>query len=151
MNNIQINILSPKNDTCDDSFDSEASKRQDKGIHHKGHLIELSFLSQGCTRSDGVMQCFIWAMSPGAALANLFTHSPQTDITKWRLDGSEQSRSGDRWREWKVRTSDELIRSGDIRAGIDHPAVWIRVIKLVSLLNTPICLHNAADVYKKTE
>lgn len=32
---------------------------------------------------------------------------------------------------------------------IDHSAVWIRVIKAVSLLNTPICLHNIADVYKK--
>lgn len=55
MNNIQINILSPKNDTCNDSFDLEASKRQDKGIHHERHLIKLSFLSQSCMRSDGIM------------------------------------------------------------------------------------------------
>lgn len=51
--------------------------------------------------------------------------------------------------EGKVSQSDELFGSGSIKLSIDHSAVWIRVIKLVSLLNTPICPHNIADVYKK--
>lgn len=53
------------------------------------------------------------------------------------------------WSEQKVSQSDELFRSGGIKVSIDHSAVWIRVIKLVSLLITPICRHNIADVYKK--
>lgn len=55
------------------------------------------------------------------------------------------------WSEGKVSQSDELFRSGCIKLSIDHSPVWISLIKLVSLLNTPMCLHNIADVYKQEE
>lgn len=55
----------------------------------------------------------------------------------------------DLWSEGKVSQSDELFGSDSIKLSIDHSPVWIPVIKLVSLLNTPICLQNIPDVYKK--
>lgn len=55
------------------------------------------------------------------------------------------------WSEGKVSRSDELFGSDSIKLSIDHSPVWIPVIKLVSLLNTPICLQNIPDVYKKED
>lgn len=44
----------------------------------------------------------------------------------------------------KVRQSDKLFRSDLIKQSTDHSAVGICRNKPVSLLSTPVCLHNVA-------
>lgn len=116
---------------------SWVSLRTEKVCSMSEHLIKLTPLSQAV--QEVKVHFFAWVMFLCATLTNPFSRWRWTDLTDWRPDENEQQRSLTCEAKGKVRQSDKLFRSGCIKVSIDHSPVWIHLINLVSLLNTPIC------------